>query len=54
MEITLQIYKSDSGQWAGIMLRGGVEIGRISGCSSFQEVIKEARLQGFDPVVETV
>ena len=55
MDITLQIYKTSSGQWAGIMLRDGVEIGRIAGCSSRFEVIKTATEQGFYlEFVETV
>jgi hypothetical protein len=47
MEITLKIYKTPAGQWAGILLEDNVEIGRISGCSSSAEVVTEAIDQGY-------
>jgi hypothetical protein len=47
MEITLKIYKTPAGQWAGIFLEDNVEIGRISGCSSSSEVVIQAIDQGY-------
>lgn len=51
MEITLKIYKTPAGQWAGILhdpAHG--EVGRISGCSSSDEVVAEAEEQGYENI----
>lgn len=46
--ITLQIYKAQSGQWSGRIIRDGEEIGGISGCDSAHQVEDEANDQGLD------
>lgn len=51
MQITLKIYKTLNGQWAGILLDDNVEVGRISGCSSREEVVQEAREQGYEEIL---
>lgn len=51
-EVTLKVYQATSGEWAGILhdpLEG--EVGRIAGCKSSQEVIEEARAQGYTKLV---
>lgn len=62
MEIKLQIYQAKSGQWAGVFyglpadgVEGvGVELGRVAGCSSPDEVL-EAVGEMYEVVeVETV
>lgn len=37
-EVILQIWKAASGQWAGRILRGDVEGGRVAGCTSKDDV----------------
>lgn len=34
----LQVYRAESGEWAGVMTAHGAEVGRIGGCSSPEEV----------------
>lgn len=34
----LQVYRTDSGEWAGVMIANGEEIGRIARCASPEEV----------------
>lgn len=46
--ITLQIYKAQSGQWSGRIIRDGEEIGRIAGCNSAHQVEDQANDQGLD------
>lgn len=63
MEVKLQIYQSKSGQWAGIFyglpatdagVAVGVELGRVAGCLSPNEVL-EAVGEMYEVVaVETV
>lgn len=51
----LRIYLAPSGQWAGILLDGDEEIGRVAGCSGPDEVEEAAYNLGFDfSEVETV
>lgn len=47
MKLTLQIYETSVGQWAGIVLRDGIEMSRIAGCSSPAEV-EQAALEIWD------
>lgn len=37
-EVILQIWKATSGQWAGRILRGDIEGGRVAGCTSKDDV----------------
>ena len=37
-EVILQIWKAASGQWAGRILHGDVEDGRVAGCMSKDDV----------------
>ena len=54
-KILLRIYLAPSLQWAGILLDGADEIGRVAGCSSPEEVEESAYDAGYDFVdVETV
>jgi len=41
-EVILQIWKAASGQWAGRILRGDVEDGRVAGCTSIDDVEHQA------------
>ena len=34
----LQVYRMDTGRWAGVMIFDGNEIGRVAGCASPEEV----------------
>jgi len=54
-KIILRVYLAASGQWAGSLLDGDVEIGGIAGCASPEEVEESAYDAGYDFVeVETV
>jgi len=44
---TLRIYRASSGQWSGILVSNGEELGRISGCANPQEVEQAVRDEGF-------
>jgi hypothetical protein len=47
--ITLRIYRAPPGQWAGVLIAGKKEIGRVTGCES-PEAVKEAAAEtGFYP-----
>ena len=46
MEINLLVYRAPSGQWSGILTGvDGVEVGRIGGCCSPEEVEETASEQ---------
>lgn len=34
----LQVYRTNTGRWAGVMIADGTEIGRVTGCASPEEV----------------
>lgn len=34
----LQVYRTATGRWAGVMIADGKEIGRVAGCASPEEV----------------
>lgn len=40
--VILQIWKATSGQYAGRILRGGIEDGRVAGCASQDDVEYQA------------
>ncbi|MBF3058000.1 hypothetical protein HKW90_26855 [Pseudomonas aeruginosa] len=44
VRVILRIYRAQSGQWAGQILEGSEEIGRVSGCKSARDV-EEAALR---------
>jgi len=46
--ITLQAYLAPNGQWSGIFIERGPELGRVAGCSSLEEVEEAAAEQGYD------
>ena len=43
----LKIHRASSGQWAGIILRDGQEIGAIAGCANPKEVEQTAMDTGY-------
>lgn len=47
-EVILQIWKAASGQWAGRVLRGDVEDGRVAGCTSKDYVEHQALEAGIE------
>lgn len=47
-ETVLQTWVASSGQWAGRILRAGIEDGRVAGCSSQEDVICQAIEGGID------
>jgi hypothetical protein len=47
MATTLKIYLAPSGQWSGILLQDGDEIGRIAGCPDAAAVESLAYEQGY-------
>ncbi|HJV75134.1 MAG TPA: hypothetical protein VJ654_12990 [Noviherbaspirillum sp.] len=47
-EVVLQIWKADSGQYGGRILRGGVEDGRVAGCTSKADVECQAIEAGIE------
>lgn len=48
MSTILQVFKADSGQWGGRILRDGEEYGRVAGCDSADEVEAQAYEAGID------
>jgi hypothetical protein len=55
MATTLKIYRAPSGQWSGILLQDGQEIGRIAGCVDAADVESLAYEQGYEfDAIETV
>ena len=47
-EVVLQTWIASSGQWAGRIMRGGIEDGRVAGCSSEEDVECQALEGGID------
>lgn len=47
-EVILQIWRADCGQWAGRILRGAVEDGRVAGCTSKDDVEYQALEAGIE------
>lgn len=47
--VTLRIYRAPSGQWAGRIFAGEVEIGAVAGCDSPAAVEQAARETGVFP-----
>ena len=47
-EVILQIWNAASGQWAGRILRGDVEGGRVAGCPSRADVEHQALEAGIE------
>lgn len=47
-EVILQIWKAASGQWAGRILRGDAEDGRVAGCTSKDDVEHQALETGIE------
>lgn len=41
-ETILQVWQAASGQWAGRILRGAEEVGRVAGCTSADDVEHQA------------
>jgi hypothetical protein len=48
-EVVLQVYRSVSGQFGGLLLRNGVEDGRVEGCATQEEVELQALEAGINP-----
>lgn len=48
MSTVLRIYRAASGQWSGVILRDGLEVGRIAGCASPDEVEESACAIGIE------
>lgn len=48
-ELVLHVYRTESGQWAGILMSGEDEIGRCGGCESVESVQDAARESGVIP-----
>jgi hypothetical protein len=38
----LQVFRTESGQWAGIVYEDGEDVARIAGCCSQDEVVQAA------------
>lgn len=47
IDTLLKVYRAASGQWAGIVIVGGEEVGRVAGCSSPEEV-EDAAYEQFE------
>ncbi|MES2026387.1 MAG: hypothetical protein V4448_12570 [Pseudomonadota bacterium] len=47
-EVTLQVWQESSGKYAGRILRGGVEDGRVDGCGSKNDVECQAMEAGIE------
>lgn len=47
-KVILQIWNAASGQWAGRILRGDVEDGRVAGCTSKDDVEHQALEAGIE------
>lgn len=48
IETILQVWISESGQYAGRILRGNVEDGRVAGCTSTEDVEYQALEAGIE------